>query len=61
MPNVQRVGTTAGFGEPSGGGFAEYVRVMDWIVERGVIRIPDSVSYEQASHHRTGEYGMEGN
>jgi L-iditol 2-dehydrogenase len=44
------VGTTAGFGEPSGGGFAEYVRVMDWIVEKGVIRIPDSVSYEQASH-----------
>jgi L-iditol 2-dehydrogenase len=46
----KRVGTTAGFGEPSGGGFAEYVRVMDWIVEKGVIRIPDSVSYEQASH-----------
>src|SRR5208283_246541 len=27
----KRVGCTAGF-EPSGGGFAEYVRVMDWIV-----------------------------
>jgi L-iditol 2-dehydrogenase len=44
----KRVGTTAGF-EPSGGGFAEYVRVMDWIVERGTVRIPEGVSYEQAS------------
>src|ERR1700686_346626 len=44
----KKVGTTAGF-EPSGGGFAEYVRVMDWIVERGTVRIPDGVSYEQAS------------
>ena len=44
----KKVGCTAGF-EPSGGGFAEYVRVMDWIVERGVVRIPDGVSHEQAS------------
>lgn len=43
----KRVGCTAGF-EPSGGGFAEYVRVMDWIVERGTVRIPDSASFEQA-------------
>ena len=28
----KKVGCTAGF-EPSGGGFAEYVRVMDWIVQ----------------------------
>jgi L-iditol 2-dehydrogenase len=49
-PVYKRVGTTAGFGEPSGGGFAEYIRVMDWIVEKGVIRIPDSVSFEQASN-----------
>jgi L-iditol 2-dehydrogenase len=41
------VGCTAGY-EPSGGGFAEYVRVMDWIVERGVEQIPDEVSFEQA-------------
>ncbi len=47
-PVYKQVGVTAGY-EPSGGGFAEYVRVMDWIVERGVIRIPDGVSYEQAS------------
>jgi len=43
----KKVGCTAGF-EPSGGGFAEYVRVMDWIVEHGTVRIPDEVSYEQA-------------
>jgi L-iditol 2-dehydrogenase len=43
----KKVGCTAGF-EPSGGGFAEYVRVMDWIVKRGTVRIPDGVSFEQA-------------
>jgi L-iditol 2-dehydrogenase len=43
----RKVGCTAGF-EPSGGGFAEYVRVMDWIVGRGTVRIPDGVSFEQA-------------
>jgi L-iditol 2-dehydrogenase len=43
----KKVGCTAGF-EPSGGGFAEYVRVMDWIVQHGTIPIPDGVSYEQA-------------
>jgi L-iditol 2-dehydrogenase len=43
----KKVGCTAGF-EPSGGGFAEYVRVMDWVVEHGTVRIPDGVSFEQA-------------
>ncbi|MGA7567037.1 MAG: alcohol dehydrogenase catalytic domain-containing protein [Terriglobales bacterium] len=43
----KKVGCTAGF-EPSGGGFAEFVRVMDWIVEKGTVRIPDGVSFEQA-------------
>lgn len=47
-PVYKKVGCTAGF-EPSGGGFAEYVRVMDWIVRKGVVKIPDGVSYEQAS------------
>src|SRR6059058_2899547 len=42
----KRVGCTAGF-EPSGGGFAEYVRVMDWIVRKGTVRIPKTVSFEQ--------------
>jgi L-iditol 2-dehydrogenase len=47
-PVYKKVGATAGF-EPSGGGFAEYIRVMDWIVHKGVVKIPDRVSYEQAS------------
>lgn len=47
-PVYKKVGATAGF-EPSGGGFSEYVRVMDWIVRSGVVKLPDSVSYEQAS------------
>jgi L-iditol 2-dehydrogenase len=44
----KKVGCTAGF-EASGGGFAEYVRVMDWIVEKGTVRIPDGISFEQAT------------
>ncbi|HEY6765979.1 MAG TPA: zinc-dependent dehydrogenase [Candidatus Sulfotelmatobacter sp.] len=44
----KKVGCTAGF-EAAGGGFAQYVRVMDWIVERGTVRIPDDISFEQAS------------
>lgn len=47
-PVYKKVGATAGF-EPSGGGFAEYIRVMDWIVKKGAVKIPDGVSYEQAS------------
>ena len=47
-PVYKKVGATAGF-EPSGGGFAEYIRVMEWIVRKGVVKIPDGVSYEQAS------------
>lgn len=43
----KRVGVTAGY-EPAGGGFAQYVRVMDWIVRRGVEKIPDGVSYDRA-------------
>jgi L-iditol 2-dehydrogenase len=45
----KRVGATAGM-EPSGGGFSEYIRVMDWIVSMGgVIRIPDGIPFEQAA------------
>jgi L-iditol 2-dehydrogenase len=47
-PVYKKVGVTAGF-EPAGGGFSQYVRVMDWIVERGVEKIPDNVSFERAS------------
>jgi L-iditol 2-dehydrogenase len=47
-PVYKKVGITAGF-EPAGGGFAQFVRVMDWIVERGVEHIPDGVSFERAT------------
>ncbi len=46
-PTYKKVGITAGF-EPAGGGFAQYVRVMDWIVESGVETIPDNVSFDRA-------------
>jgi L-iditol 2-dehydrogenase len=46
-PVYKKVGITAGY-EPAGGGFAQYVRVMDWIVERGMERIPPGVSFDQA-------------
>jgi L-iditol 2-dehydrogenase len=48
-PLYKKTGATAGF-EPSGGGFAEYIRVMDFVVaNRGVVRIPDDVPFEQAA------------
>jgi len=50
----KKVGTTAGLGEAAGGGFAQYIRVMDWIVGDGVtpaglIRVPDDIPFEQAA------------
>jgi len=50
----KKVGTTAGVGEPAGGGFAEYIRVMDWIVgdgatPAGLIKVPDDIPFEQAA------------
>jgi len=48
-PVYKKVGISAGF-EAAGGGFAQYVRVMDWIVANGgVERIPDGVSFDVAS------------
>ncbi|WP_017714807.1 zinc-dependent dehydrogenase [Kamptonema formosum] len=45
----KNITTTAGFA-PSGGGFAEYVKVPGHIVANGgLIPIPDGVSFEQAS------------
>jgi L-iditol 2-dehydrogenase len=45
----KRTGVTAGF-EPAGGGFAEYVRVLPWIVEGGgVTPVPDDATLEAAS------------
>jgi L-iditol 2-dehydrogenase len=55
----KKVGTTAGVGEPAGGGFAEYIRVMDWIVSpkdggdgssvAGLVKLPDDIPFEQAA------------
>jgi L-iditol 2-dehydrogenase len=48
-PLYKKVGVTAGF-EPSGGGFAEYIRVMDFVVRYGgVVRVPNEVPFEQAA------------
>jgi len=48
-PLYKKTGATAGF-EASGGGFAQYVRVMDFVVANGgVVHIPDEVPFEQAA------------
>ena len=47
-PVYKRVGITAGF-EPAGGGFAQFVRVLPWIVERGIEKIPEGISFERAT------------
>jgi L-iditol 2-dehydrogenase len=46
-PVYKKVGVTAGY-EPAGGGFSQYVRIMDWIVRRGVEKIPHGVSFDRA-------------
>lgn len=47
-PAYKKVGLTAGF-DPNGGGFAEYVRALPWIAERGMVEIPAGVSFEEAT------------
>src|SRR4029077_7639911 len=41
-------GLTAGF-TPNGGGFGENVKAMPWVVERGIVPLPDNVSFEEAT------------
>ena len=41
-------GLTAGF-TPNGGGFAEYVKAMPWVAERGIVALPGDVSFEEAT------------
>src|SRR5271155_3989572 len=41
-------GLTAGF-TPNGGGFAEYVKAMPWVAERGIVALPDNVTFEEAT------------
>ena len=47
-PAYKKVGLTAGF-DPNGGGFAQYVRAMPWVAERGMVAIPDGISFDEAS------------
>jgi L-iditol 2-dehydrogenase len=44
----KKVGLTAGF-DPNGGGFAEYVRAMPWVVERGMLPLPADATFEDAT------------
>src|SRR5579864_5458052 len=41
-------GLTAGF-TPNGGGFGEYVKAMPWVAEKGIVALPDDVSFEEAT------------
>jgi L-iditol 2-dehydrogenase len=44
----KKTGLTAGF-DPNGGGFAQYTKAMPWVAKRGMVAIPDAVSFEQAT------------
>jgi L-iditol 2-dehydrogenase len=46
-PQYKRTGITAGF-EPAGGGYAEYVRVMNFVLP-GVVKIPAKNSFEEGA------------
>src|SRR5262249_25017093 len=41
-------GLTAGF-TPNGGGFAQYVKAMPWVTERGIVPLPDNVTFQEAT------------
>jgi L-iditol 2-dehydrogenase len=41
-------GLTGGY-TPNGGGFAQYVKAMPWVAERGVVALPDNVSFDEAT------------
>jgi len=41
-------GLTGGF-TPNGGGFGEYVKAMPWVAERGIVALPDNVSFEEGT------------
>jgi L-iditol 2-dehydrogenase len=46
-PQYKRTGITAGF-EPAGGGYAEYVRVMNFVLP-GVVKIPPKNSFAEGA------------
>jgi L-iditol 2-dehydrogenase len=41
-------GLTGGF-TPNGGGFAQYVKAMPWVADRGIVALPDNVSFDEAT------------
>ena len=41
-------GLTAGF-TPNGGGFAQYVKAMPWVAQRGIVALPHNVTFEEAT------------
>ena len=41
-------GLTGGF-TPNGGGFGQYVKAMPWVAERGIVALPDNVTFEEAT------------
>jgi L-iditol 2-dehydrogenase len=41
-------GLTGGF-TANGGGFGQYVKAMPWVAERGIVALPDNVSFEEAT------------
>jgi len=47
-PGYKKVGLTAGF-DPNGGGFAQFVRAMPWVAERGMVAVPDDISFDEAT------------
>lgn len=44
----KKTGLTGGF-TPNGGGFAEYVKAMPWVAERGIVAVPPGISLEEAT------------
>ena len=41
-------GLTGGF-TPNGGGFGQYVKAMPWVADRGVVALPNDISFEEAT------------
>src|SRR5947208_5616051 len=41
-------GLTGGF-TPNGGGFGEYVKAMPWVAARGIVALPENVTFEEAT------------
>ena len=58
-PVYKKVGVTAGF-EPAGGGFSQYVRVMDWIVEQRRRKDSGRRVIRTRQFRRAGEHLSEG-